>query len=75
MFLYSVNVLNFTEKEKQLQFFKDYCINHKVLHKKSSLGALYFEGRESLSFGKLTSKEWNNLFYKHIDHHFTQFGI
>jgi len=38
-------------------------------------GEAYFEGRESSSFGKLTSKEWNNLFYKHLDHHFSQFGV
>lgn len=38
-------------------------------------GEAHFEGRESSSFGKLTSKEWNNLFYKHLDHHFSQFGV
>lgn len=38
-------------------------------------GANYFEGKESASFGVLTSKQWSNLFYKHIDHHFTQFGV
>jgi hypothetical protein len=38
-------------------------------------GEAYFEGKESNSFGKLTTKEWNNLFYKHLDHHFNQFGV
>jgi hypothetical protein len=38
-------------------------------------GEAHFEGKESNSFGKLTSKEWNNLFYKHLDHHFNQFGV
>jgi len=38
-------------------------------------GVQYFEGKESLSFGKLSSKEWSNLFYKHLDHHFEQFGV
>lgn len=38
-------------------------------------GASYFEGKESASFGKMTASEWSNQFYKHIDHHFTQFGI
>lgn len=33
-----------------------------------------FEGREYLPFGNMTATEWNNLFYKHIDHHLTQFG-
>lgn len=39
------------------------------------LGASHFEGKESHSFGKLTTNEWNNLFYKHLDHHLTQFGV
>ncbi|MCF8430141.1 MAG: hypothetical protein K9G64_08420 [Bacteroidia bacterium] len=38
-------------------------------------GETHFEGRESGSFGKLTANEWNNLFYKHLDHHFNQFGV
>jgi hypothetical protein len=38
-------------------------------------GALAFEGRESLSFGPLTSDEWNMLFSKHLDHHLGQFGV
>ena len=38
-------------------------------------GITYFEGKENSSFGVLTSKEWSNLFYKHIDHHFKQFGV
>lgn len=37
-------------------------------------GAAAFEGRNSLSFGKLTSAEWNNMFWKHLDHHLSQFG-
>ena len=39
------------------------------------LGETYFEGKESHSFGKLTAVEWNNSFYKHLDHHLTQFGV
>jgi hypothetical protein len=34
-----------------------------------------FEGIESISFGRLTAEEWNNLMYKHLDHHLTQFGV
>ena len=45
------------------------------LHKAQALGAEGFEGRESPSFGPMTSQEWNNLFYKHLDHHLTQFGV
>ncbi|MEY2793122.1 MAG: hypothetical protein RJA76_1114 [Bacteroidota bacterium] len=29
----------------------------------------------SALLGKLTAHEWNNLLYKHIDHHLTQFGV
>ena len=39
------------------------------------LGEQAFEGRESLSFGKLNALEWNNMFYKHLDHHLRQFGV
>lgn len=38
-------------------------------------GIKYFEGKESPSFGPLTAVEWNNLFYKHLNHHFNQFGV
>ena len=43
--------------------------------KTQELGRQEFEGKESHSFGKLTSEEWNNSFYKHLDHHLTQFGV
>lgn len=39
------------------------------------LGESYFEGKENHSFGKMSAKEWNVLFYKHLDHHLTQFGV
>ena len=35
----------------------------------------YFEGKDSNGFGKLTSKEWSHMLYKHIEHHFKQFGV
>ena len=38
-------------------------------------GGSAFEGRESNSFGRLTADEWNTMFYKHADHHLTQFGV
>jgi len=55
------------EKEK-----KQYIEN---LRKTESNGVEYFEGKENPSMGKLTTIEWNNLFYKHTNHHFQQFGI
>jgi Protein of unknown function (DUF1569) len=45
------------------------------INKTVQLGQNHFEGRESMIFGEMTSTEWNNLFYKHIDHHLTQFGV
>jgi hypothetical protein len=38
-------------------------------------GPDFFEGRENVSFGKMTAIEWNNMFYKHLDHHLRQFGV
>ena len=45
------------------------------IEKTQSLGADHFEQKESNSFGKLTASEWSTLFYKHLDHHLTQFGV
>ena len=47
----------------------------KYLEHTLSLGRDHFEGKESLSFGRMTAKEWNNQFYKHLDHHLNQFGV
>lgn len=38
-------------------------------------GEKVFNGKSSNSFGPLTAAEWNVLFYKHLDHHLTQFGV
>ena len=53
------------EKERLIQYIR------KVYH----MGAAAFEGRVSHSFGPLTSQEYNNMFFKHLDHHLTQFGV
>lgn len=45
------------------------------IEKTQQLGEAHFDGKESHSFGKLTVTEWNNMFYKHLDHHLTQFGV
>ena len=45
------------------------------IQKTQELGETYFDNRESHSFGKLSKTEWNNMFYKHLDHHLTQFGV
>jgi hypothetical protein len=44
------------------------------IQKTQELGGPYFEQKESHSFGKLSTEEWNNMFYKHLDHHLKQFG-
>lgn len=41
----------------------------------ASKGVGFFEGRVNTSFGPLKASEWSNMFYKHLDHHFNQFGI
>lgn len=38
-------------------------------------GEAMFDGKESVSLGKLTAKEWNTTFSKHLDHHLRQFGV
>lgn len=43
--------------------------------KTQELGATHFDGKASHSFGLLKKEEWNNMFYKHLDHHLTQFGV
>ncbi|MFV9549596.1 DUF1569 domain-containing protein [Algibacter sp. PT7-4] len=60
------NEKNFVEEKARLT---DY------LRKTQSLGENYFDGKAYLSFGVLTKQEWNNMFYKHLDHHLTQFGV
>jgi hypothetical protein len=45
------------------------------LLKTQQLGAKYFDGKESLSFGVLNQQEWNNMFVKHLEHHLSQFGV
>jgi len=60
------NERNFeVEKEKLIQF----------LIRSQKDGETYFQGKESFSFGILTITEWSNMFYKHLDHHLTQFGV
>ena len=38
------------------------------------LGEEHFDNKESLALGVLNKNEWNNMFYKHVDHHLQQFG-
>jgi len=45
------------------------------INRTQELGEAYFDGKKSHSFGKLNKTEWNNMFVKHLDHHFKQFGV
>lgn len=45
------------------------------IQKTQQLGAGAFDGKESFSFGKLKSAEWNAMFAKHLNHHLEQFGV
>ncbi|MES2517239.1 MAG: DUF1569 domain-containing protein [Bacteroidota bacterium] len=56
-------------------FEKEKTIILEYIQRTEKLGAAYFANKESTSFGKMTADEWNNLFYKHLDHHLTQFGV
>jgi Protein of unknown function (DUF1569) len=54
-----------TEKTRLISF----------IEKTQQLGENSFDNKESHSFGKLTKIEWNNMFYKHLNHHLSQFGV
>ncbi|MGE0561018.1 MAG: DUF1569 domain-containing protein [Flavobacteriales bacterium] len=58
---------------------KDFDVEKKRLVdyiiKTQQLGEKEFDGKESHSFGNLNKTEWNNMFYKHLDHHLRQFGV
>ena len=45
------------------------------IQKTQKLGEIHFDKKESHSFGVLNKSEWNNMFYKHLDHHLKQFGV
>ena len=57
---------NFKEEKKRLI---DY------ITKTQQLGEAHFDGKESHSFGTLSKGEWNNMLYKHLNHHLSQFGV
>lgn len=57
---------NFIEEKSRL-------INY--INKTQQLGESEFDNKLSRSFGKLNKEEWNNMFYKHLDHHLKQFSV
>ncbi len=52
---------------------KSRLINY--INKTQQLGEATLDNKESHSFGPLKKTEWNNMFYKHLNHHLTQFGV
>jgi len=61
------------KNDRNFEIEKERLINY--IDKTQVLGEKVFEGKESHSFGKLTSEEWNNMFSKHLEHHLMQFGV
>ena len=61
------------KSDKNFDLEKERLVN--FIRKTSELGAEHFEGKESNSFGTLSSGEWNIMLNKHLDHHLNQFGV
>lgn len=40
-----------------------------------AMGSEAFENRKQVTLGALSSTEWSNMLYKHLDHHLRQFGV
>lgn len=59
--------------ERNFEVEKNKLISYII--KVNKLGKDHFNQKESHSFGKLNTTEWNTLFSKHLDHHLTQFGV
>lgn len=45
------------------------------IRKTQELGEDEFDGKHHSSFGVMDKTGWNNMLYKHINHHLTQFGV
>lgn len=58
---------------KEFEFERDRLIEY--LRKTQQLGVDHFVAKPSHSLGSLTSEEWNNMFFKHLDYHLKQFGV
>jgi Protein of unknown function (DUF1569) len=58
---------------KNFEAEKQRLVNY--ISKTQELGGAYFDKKESHSFGVLSTTEWNNMFYKHLNHHLDQFGV
>ena len=61
------------KEEKNFEDEKKRLIDY--ISKTQQLGEAHFHNKENFSFGVLDKTEWNNMFYKHLDHHLQQFGV
>ncbi len=59
--------------ERVFETEKQRLVNY--IRKTQEMGEAQFDGKKSHSFGVLNKTEWNNMFYKHLNHHLTQFGV
>ncbi|MBL7811437.1 MAG: hypothetical protein JNL57_04360 [Bacteroidetes bacterium] len=57
------------EFEKEKARLKD------LIQQTEKKGKDFFNGKKQLTLGALNVEEWNNLLYKHTDHHLRQFGV
>ncbi|MEM9327486.1 MAG: DUF1569 domain-containing protein [Bacteroidota bacterium] len=68
-----------TAPEMVIDYYPDFQRQRKrtvdYLTATGSYGQEFFDKRAHPSFSRLSSREWSNLFYKHIDHHLQQFGV
>ena len=60
-------------EEKNFETEKNRLISY--IQKTQALGENNFDNKESLSFGVLSKTQWNNMLYKHLNHHLAQFGV
>ncbi len=61
------------KETKNFEAEKNRLVDH--INKTQQMGETYFDNKESHSFGLLKKDEWNAMFYKHLDHHLSQFGV
>lgn len=59
--------------ERDFKNEKERLVNY--INKVVEMGESFFNGKKSVSFDELTPLEWNNMMYKHLDHHLRQFGV
>ena len=59
--------------DKNFDLEKERLINY--IRRTQELGENHFENKDSHSFGVLNKTQWKNMFSKHLDHHFSQFGV